>query len=70
VEADTLRVIQEGREWFAKSGHQGFHHAVEFEGVLAVTDPATFAQAFTHGIGSAKAFGFGLLARVPGSKAH
>jgi CRISPR system Cascade subunit CasE len=70
VEADTLRVIQEGREWFAKSGHQGFHHAVEFEGVLTVTDPAEFAQAFTHGIGSAKAFGFGLLALVPVSEAR
>jgi CRISPR system Cascade subunit CasE len=70
VEADTLRVIQEGREWFAKSGHQGFHHAVEFEGVLAVTDPAYFAQAFTHGVGSAKAFGFGLLALVPVSGAR
>lgn len=65
VDVDTLRVIQEGREWFAKPGHQGFHHAVEFEGVLAVTDPVRFAEAFTHGIGSGKAFGFGLLALVP-----
>lgn len=67
VDVGTLRVIQEGREWFAKSGHQGFHHAVEFEGILAVTDPVRFAEAFTRGLGSAKAFGFGLLALVPGS---
>jgi len=65
VPADSLRVIQEGREWFAKAGHQGFHHAVEFEGVLAVTEPARFADGFQRGIGSAKAFGFGLLALVP-----
>jgi len=28
-------------------------------GVLTVTDPAKFHEAFTRGIGSAKAFGFG-----------
>ena len=39
-----VRIVQEGREWFAKPGHQGFHHAVEFEGLLTVTDPAEFAD--------------------------
>ncbi|OPZ30604.1 MAG: CRISPR system Cascade subunit CasE [Lentisphaerae bacterium ADurb.BinA184] len=65
VDADSLHMMQEGREWFAKSGHQGSHHAVEFEGRLAVTDRTRFAAAFARGIGSAKAFGFGLLALAP-----
>jgi len=44
---------------------QGVHYAVEFQGVLTVTDPALFRTTFTTGIGSAKAFGFGLLALAP-----
>lgn len=67
VNADTLRVIPEGREWFCKEKgqQQGFHHSVEYEGMLTVTDSALFQSAFNLGIGSAKAFGFGLLALVP-----
>jgi CRISPR system Cascade subunit CasE len=37
------------------------HHAVEFEGVLKVTDTEAFQKALAGGIGSAKGFGFGLL---------
>jgi CRISPR system Cascade subunit CasE len=37
------------------------HLGVQFEGVLRVTDPALFTQALQNGIGSGKAFGFGLL---------
>lgn len=64
---EALRIMPEGREWFRveKRGQTGVHHAVEFEGVLAVTDPAAFRAAFAKGIGSAKGFGFGLLALVP-----
>jgi CRISPR system Cascade subunit CasE len=67
VDEDALRAIPEGREWFRieKANKSGFHHAVEFEGVLTVTDAAAFQTAFEKGIGSAKAFGFGLLALVP-----
>ena len=36
-------------------------HAVQFDGVLTVTDVTSFAEAIQTGIGSAKAFGFGLL---------
>jgi CRISPR system Cascade subunit CasE len=41
--------------------------SVRFDGVLAVQDTALLAAAVQHGIGSAKAFGFGLLslARLP-----
>lgn len=67
VNEDLLRIIPEGREWFRveKRGQSGIHHAVEFEGVLAVTDPVAFQAAFIKGLGSAKGFGFGLLALVP-----
>jgi len=37
------------------------HHAVTFYGILEVRDPALFTDALRAGIGSAKAFGFGLL---------
>ncbi len=64
---ESLRVVPEGRAWFRveKRGQSGVHHAVEFEGILAVTDPTTFQAVFAKGIGSAKGFGFGLLALVP-----
>jgi CRISPR system Cascade subunit CasE len=61
----TLRTFSRGREYFEKNGRPGLHSAVEFQGVLTVTDPAKFHEAFTRGIGSAKAFGFGLLVIAP-----
>jgi CRISPR system Cascade subunit CasE len=66
----TLRTFSRGREYFEKKDRNGkavsgLHSAVEFEGVLAVTDPTRFHEAFTRGIGSAKAFGFGLLVIAP-----
>ncbi len=48
-----------------KDGHHGVHHAVDFTGILQITDPETFRAAFARGIGSAKAFGFGLIALAP-----
>ncbi len=65
VDEATLRTFSRGREYFEKSGQTGLHSAVEFQGVLTVTDPAKFHQTFTSGIGSAKAFGFGLLVIAP-----
>lgn len=65
VEESTLCTFPRGREYFQKKGAQGMHSAVEFQGVLAVTDPARFYETFTRGIGSAKAFGFGLLVIAP-----
>lgn len=65
VDEPTLRTIPRGREYFTKNGQGGMHSAVEFQGVLTVTDPAKFHQTFTRGIGSAKAFGFGLLVIAP-----
>lgn len=37
------------------------HFAVQFDGLLSVTDPQLFKLTLVKGIGSAKAFGFGLL---------
>ena len=65
VEEATLRTFSRGREYFEKSGRQSLHSEVEFQGVLTVTDPAKFYETFTRGIGSAKAFGFGLLVIAP-----
>jgi CRISPR system Cascade subunit CasE len=65
VEEASLRTFSRGREYFEKDGRPGLHSAVEFQGVLTVTDPAKFHETFTRGIGSAKAFGFGLLVIAP-----
>jgi len=65
VEENSLRTIPRGREYFEKNGQRGLHSAVEFQGVVAVTDPQKFHDAFTRGIGPAKAFGFGLLVIAP-----
>lgn len=50
---------------FRKNGKRGNHKRVDFEGVLSVTDREQFKQTFNNGIGSAKAFGFGLLVLQP-----
>ncbi|MBI4384701.1 MAG: type I-E CRISPR-associated protein Cas6/Cse3/CasE [Nitrospinae bacterium] len=47
---------------------QLFRHrllSVRFDGVLTVTDPDEFQKIFASGIGSGKAFGFGLLSVAP-----
>jgi CRISPR system Cascade subunit CasE len=43
--------------------------AVLFEGELSVSDAARFRQALASGIGSGKAYGFGLLSIAPVSSA-
>jgi CRISPR system Cascade subunit CasE len=65
VDSKIVRTIPEGPDRFNRPGAHGTHTAVEFRGVLSVTDPAKFHETFTRGIGSAKAFGFGLLVIAP-----
>jgi len=48
-----------------KNGHRGKHNSVDFQGILEVIDREVFVGAFHHGIGPAKAFGFGLLMLQP-----
>jgi len=42
-------------------GRKQVWHGVQFDGVLTVTNSPAFAEALRQGIGSAKAFGFGML---------
>lgn len=61
-----LRTIPRGREFFyCDRTARGTHTAVEFLGELTVTDLAQFRATVAAGIGSAKAFGFGLLLLSP-----
>lgn len=65
VNPDSLRTIPHGREFFHKAGAHGTLTAVDFLGELTVTDAGQFRATVTVGVGSAKAFGFGLLALAP-----
>jgi CRISPR system Cascade subunit CasE len=70
VDADRLRTIPRGREYFHKDRvSHGTHAAVDFQGELTVVDQTRFRAAVATGIGSAKAFGFGLLVIAPLSAA-
>jgi len=62
---ESVQTVPRSREFFNKSGASGHHSAVEFRGRLAVVDPARFRTTVATGIGSAKAFGFGLLVLAP-----
>jgi len=62
---DEIRTIPRLRQPFVKEGKAGLHTATEFTGVLTVTDSELIRQAFASGIGSAKAFGFGMLCLSP-----
>ena len=63
----TLRITPRGLEHFSieKERRLGTLGAVDFGGLLRVRDQNAFKDAFANGIGSAKAFGFGLLVIVP-----
>lgn len=65
VDADSLEVGAPMDETFVRDGQRGKHVAVDFVGVLHVTDRTRFIQCFNTGIGSAKGFGYGLLTLQP-----
>jgi len=65
IDADTLEVGAPTDETCKKEGHKVKHVAVDFAGVLRVTDRPRFTTSFNTGIGSAKGFGFGLLMLQP-----
>lgn len=65
VDTESLKTVPRPRQQFIKKGSAGTHTATEFNGLLKVTDPAAFKQSAINGIGSAKAFGFGLLCLSP-----
>lgn len=61
----SLAVDAAVRHVFRRQGVNGEHVGVRFRGVLNVTDRELFASAFRKGVGSAKAFGFGMLLLQP-----
>jgi CRISPR system Cascade subunit CasE len=71
ADASSLQTIPRPRQVFVKKSktdsqrHAGLHTATEFVGILKITDPTLFIQATHTGIGSAKAFGFGMLCLSP-----
>jgi len=65
MDTATLKLVPRPRQQFLKKGKSGTHTATEFTGILQVTDPTKFKSAATEGIGSAKAFGFGMLCLAP-----
>lgn len=49
-----------------KTGNRPVHNAVDFSGFIEISDPSLFFNhTFSKGIGSAKAFGFGLMVLSP-----
>lgn len=65
LDGNHLRISPPINQPFRKNGKRGNHKCVDFEGVLSVTDREQFKQTFNNGIGTAKAFGFGLLVLQP-----
>lgn len=63
--ADELRIGSPTLEHFNRNGAGGKFVVVDFSGLLKVTDQKLFERAFLNGIGSAKAFGCGLLMLQP-----
>lgn len=71
IDSSSLQTIPRPRQVFVKKStadtrrHAGLHTATEFVGILKITDTALFILATRTGIGSAKAFGFGMLCLSP-----
>lgn len=57
--------IHSGYVYMNKNGKGQHLRSVLFDGILRVTDPNSFRQVLVRGIGSGKAFGFGLLSVAP-----
>ena len=47
------------------SGHRATLHATRYDGLLSVLKPELFVDAVQAGVGSGKAYGFGLLSVAP-----
>lgn len=61
--------LQPGYIYMNKNGDGQRLRSVLFDGLLRVTDADAFQQTLIHGIGSGKAFGFGLLTIAPADPA-
>jgi len=56
---------QAGRKREGSHAYKTTHLSVVFEGLLQITDASVFGKTLVRGIGSAKAYGFGLLSIAP-----
>jgi CRISPR system Cascade subunit CasE len=71
IDLANLQTTPRQRQIFVKKStadsqrHAGLHTSTEFVGILKITDAELFLQAVHSGIGSAKAFGFGMLCLSP-----
>lgn len=59
VQPEAIQVVKLGKKYGKK--RQQTWHSVQFDGTLTVVETDAFVAALIGGIGSAKAFGFGLL---------
>lgn len=60
-DAPAVRIANARVTNWMRKGNAARHDGVDFEGLMRVDDPAKLGEAVLSGIGSAKAFGFGLL---------
>ena len=60
-------MVQVSRKGAHRGGGPQRHYAVEYNGLLRVTDVDKFHATLAGGIGSGKAYGFGLLSIAPAS---
>ncbi len=65
IESGSLEAGAPVAETFVKHGKTGKHVAVDYRGLLRVSDRDAFSHAFNNGIGSAKGFGYGMLMLQP-----
>lgn len=65
IEEKPLEISPMVESHFRRKGQSAFHAGVQFRGVLEVTDPEKFIDAYQSGVGSAKGFGFGLFLLTP-----
>lgn len=67
INPEALKTIPHPKQEFyiSKKKNSGTLTATEFKGILKVSDPDAFKNAALKGIGSARAFGFGMLCLIP-----
>ena len=62
VDQDRLSIAIEGyRSFTPPTGCNGAHYSVDYCGILTVSDREKFTVAHKNGIGTAKAYGYGML---------
>lgn len=64
-ERAPLSISATANHTFLREGNAILQVGVDFQGLLRVTDRELFKQAFQQGLGSSKAFGFGMLLLQP-----